>query len=248
MSGAYDERLLASAPAATRAEKQEGYNIDLLDDRHAAPTSHTPPPVPVLSANHTKAEAGGYAYPPPARLPWYKTRKWIFIMALGTVVVLAAVIGGAVGGTYRGRGCGRSGCDGGRGRGHRSDNDERRESSECGVRGSERKPSAIGCFSGDHLRSGRVIWIVHLSSAALLDFGRVNLNCMLFQTRACTTTISRYLPIELYARQECERGKWGKGEGYLPYVVGADMFAGTSVQPLVLVAVVIARRTVSGQV
>lgn len=63
------------------------------------PTSHTPPPVPVLSANHTKAEAGGYAYPPPARLPWYKTRKWIFIMALGTVVVLAAVIGGAVGGT-----------------------------------------------------------------------------------------------------------------------------------------------------
>ncbi|KAI0830050.1 hypothetical protein BC628DRAFT_1416389 [Trametes gibbosa] len=107
MSGAYDERLLASAPVATRAEKQARYNIDLLDEhRSAAPrsVSHTPPPVPVLAANHAKAEegpnAGGYAYRShSAPLPWYKTRKWILIMAVGVVVVIAAVVGGAVGGT-----------------------------------------------------------------------------------------------------------------------------------------------------
>ncbi|KAI0632750.1 hypothetical protein C8Q77DRAFT_1119551 [Trametes polyzona] len=99
MSG-YDARLLASAPAATRAEKQEGYDIDLLDNPRAAP-SHTPPPaVPILTANHSKAEEGGYAYAPSRPpLPWYRTRKWMFALALGTVVVLAAIIGGAVGGT-----------------------------------------------------------------------------------------------------------------------------------------------------
>ncbi|KAH9856232.1 hypothetical protein C2E23DRAFT_893058 [Lenzites betulinus] len=114
MSGAYDERLLASAPVATRAEKQariplrrltlEGYNIDLLDEHRAAPrsVSRTPPPVPTLAANHAKAEegAGGYTYGAyAAPLPWYKTRKWILIMALGAVLVIAAVVGGAVGGT-----------------------------------------------------------------------------------------------------------------------------------------------------
>nr|VWP00720.1 Eukaryotic translation initiation factor 3 subunit G (eIF3g) (Eukaryotic translation initiation factor 3 RNA-binding subunit) (eIF-3 RNA-binding subunit) (Translation initiation factor eIF3 p33 subunit homolog) (eIF3 p33 homolog) [Ganoderma boninense] len=86
MSG-YDERLLASAPAATRAEKQvrptffafcrlpifprasstlvyEGYNIDLLEGRSGARSnSATPPPASAapLSTDHSKAEAGGYA-------------------------------------------------------------------------------------------------------------------------------------------------------------------------------------------
>ncbi|KAI0752032.1 hypothetical protein C8Q74DRAFT_348762 [Fomes fomentarius] len=112
MSG-YDERLLASAPAATRAEKQEGYNIDLLEDgrknNNIRSTTNTPPPVPVLSTDHSQAEAGGYTTAPvPTRngyasvappTPWYKTRKWLIIFLVGGVVIIAAVVGGAVGGT-----------------------------------------------------------------------------------------------------------------------------------------------------
>ncbi|KAI1790822.1 hypothetical protein LXA43DRAFT_1095047 [Ganoderma leucocontextum] len=114
MSG-YDERLLASAPAATRAEKQEGYNIDLLEDDRgrsgARSNSATPPPAntAALSTDHSKAEAGGYAgsarnaYTPAsvsaAPKPWYKTRKWLIIFLIGGVVIVAAVVGGAVGGT-----------------------------------------------------------------------------------------------------------------------------------------------------
>lgn len=44
------------------------------------------------------------------------------------------------------------------------------------------------------------------------------------------------------------RGEMGKGRGVSSVRGGADMFAGTSMQPLVLVAVVIARRTANGQV
>ncbi|KAI0370976.1 hypothetical protein BV20DRAFT_966086 [Pilatotrama ljubarskyi] len=101
MSGAYDERLLASAPAASRAEKQEGYDIDLLDDRHhgARGVSTTPPPVPILASNHAKAEVGGYTYASRPATPWYKTRKWVIICVLGGLVVIGAIVGGAVGGT-----------------------------------------------------------------------------------------------------------------------------------------------------
>ncbi|KAI0350936.1 hypothetical protein OH77DRAFT_1430336 [Trametes cingulata] len=105
MSGAYDERLLASAPAATRAEKQEGYDIDLLDDRHhgARGVSTSPPPaVPILAPNHAKAEVGGYSYAPSRVTPWYKTRKWVVIFVIGALVIIGAIVGGAVGGTVGG--------------------------------------------------------------------------------------------------------------------------------------------------
>ncbi|KAI9061837.1 hypothetical protein FKP32DRAFT_1677768 [Trametes sanguinea] len=103
MSAAYDERLAAAAPAATPAEKQEGYDIDLLNEQHSGRgVSVTPPPLPVLSANHAKAEEGEFTTDytqPRAVVPWYKTRKWLLIFLLGAVVIVAAVIGGAVGGT-----------------------------------------------------------------------------------------------------------------------------------------------------
>ncbi|KAI0702653.1 hypothetical protein C8Q76DRAFT_755275 [Earliella scabrosa] len=111
MSG-YDERLLASAPAATRAEKQEGYNIDLLVEDERKPnlrsTSATPPPaVPPLAVDHSRAEAGGYpgmgngysSVGPSKAKPWYKTRKWLIIFLIGGIAVVAAAVGGAVGGT-----------------------------------------------------------------------------------------------------------------------------------------------------
>ncbi|KAI0742535.1 hypothetical protein C8Q80DRAFT_1189131 [Daedaleopsis nitida] len=107
----YDERLLASAPVATRAEKQEGYNIDLLDNDakpNVRSTSATPPPaVSGLSADRSQAEAGGYAYAPghngyastAPSTPWYKTRKWLIIFLIGGIAAVAAIVGGAVGGT-----------------------------------------------------------------------------------------------------------------------------------------------------
>ncbi|CDO69961.1 hypothetical protein BN946_scf184836.g35 [Trametes cinnabarina] len=104
MSAAYDERLAAAAPAATRAEKQEGYDVDLLNEQQSGRgVSVSPPPLPVLSANHGIAEAGefttDYVHAPPHAVPWYKTRKTLLILLLGGVVIAAAVIGGAVGGT-----------------------------------------------------------------------------------------------------------------------------------------------------
>ncbi|KAI0656190.1 hypothetical protein C8Q70DRAFT_1056756 [Cubamyces menziesii] len=103
MSSGYDERLLASAPVATRAEKQarEGYDINLFKEQaNGREPTVSPPPLPVLSANHSSAEVAGYSpYAQPPALPWYRTRKWMFIFFLGAIVVIAAIIGGAVGGT-----------------------------------------------------------------------------------------------------------------------------------------------------
>ncbi|KAI0334209.1 hypothetical protein GY45DRAFT_1318674 [Cubamyces sp. BRFM 1775] len=102
MSGGYDERLLASAPVATRAEKQEGYDINLFKEQQPIGREPTvsPPPLPVLSANHSSAEVAGYSpYAQPPALPWYRTRKWLFIFFFAAIVIIAAVIGGAVGGT-----------------------------------------------------------------------------------------------------------------------------------------------------
>ncbi|THH30470.1 hypothetical protein EUX98_g3719 [Antrodiella citrinella] len=103
MSVEYDERLLASAPAATRKERQEGYNIDLLDNGRGAPTSGSSTP-PVLAPNEDYAENGlpakevtpRYAS---ATTPWYKTKKGLIILFVAAIVIIAAVVGGAVGGT-----------------------------------------------------------------------------------------------------------------------------------------------------
>ncbi|TCD68552.1 hypothetical protein EIP91_010477 [Steccherinum ochraceum] len=105
----YDERLLASAPAATRREMQEGYNVDLLDNENGAGKSGSSTPPNVLlapSAEHAESgtrtkefvESTPY-YPPAATTPWYKTKKWLIIFFVGAIVVIAAVVGGAVGGT-----------------------------------------------------------------------------------------------------------------------------------------------------
>ncbi|KIP05703.1 hypothetical protein PHLGIDRAFT_128725 [Phlebiopsis gigantea 11061_1 CR5-6] len=100
----YDERLLASAPAATRAAKQEGYNVDLLDDgapkagSSSPETQHAP-----LASSHGHAEAGlskevlpSYASAP---VPWWRRKKVIIFAVIFAVVAVAAIVGGAVGGT-----------------------------------------------------------------------------------------------------------------------------------------------------
>ncbi|KAJ7657723.1 hypothetical protein DFH06DRAFT_1197000 [Mycena polygramma] len=95
----YDRSLLAQAPAASRAQRQEGYDHVLLaPNRRAKRTqsdlglnegSQEPkvPVAPLLDAPYTK--------------PFWQ-RRWKALVAVVVVlVVIAAVVGGAVGATIR---------------------------------------------------------------------------------------------------------------------------------------------------
>jgi len=90
----YDENLLESAPAATKAQLQSGYNPDLLKDKPTASMSSrqdlTLPP-------NRDAEK----QLPPPKTPFYRTTKGILIILVAAAVVIAAVVGGAVGGTKK---------------------------------------------------------------------------------------------------------------------------------------------------
>ncbi|KAF9522603.1 hypothetical protein CPB83DRAFT_899482 [Crepidotus variabilis] len=101
---AYDENLLAAAPVATKAQLQSGYTTDLLDSK--ANTQRVP------SSRRTDDLESGHAYvdktatssspshtPVAAPIPFYRTKKGRIIIAIGALLVLAAIIGGAVGGT-----------------------------------------------------------------------------------------------------------------------------------------------------
>ncbi|KAG7442071.1 uncharacterized protein BT62DRAFT_922889 [Guyanagaster necrorhizus] len=102
MSG-YDQALLAEAPAATKAQLQEGYNPDILrpnrtppvlSDTEPDPESQSGPPT---SKEHLPLSAGSSS--PLRRIPFWRTRKGIIIIVIAVIVVIGAVVGGAVGGT-----------------------------------------------------------------------------------------------------------------------------------------------------
>lgn len=97
--GDYDERLLDNAPKATKAELQEGYNVNLL----ASDTSETPinQRTQATVDDHHSLEAGT----PPSKegytsyaVPWYRQGKWRAIMLVGGIIIVGAIIGGVVGG------------------------------------------------------------------------------------------------------------------------------------------------------
>ncbi|KAG6831374.1 hypothetical protein H0H87_005304 [Tephrocybe sp. NHM501043] len=97
-SGHYDQTLLATAPAATKAQLQGGYTTDLL---HSNQGNATPPP---FSASQADVERGlvhkeSSHVAPTRALPFWRTRKGMIIIFVAIIVILAAVIGGAVGGT-----------------------------------------------------------------------------------------------------------------------------------------------------
>jgi len=104
----YDENLLASAPAATKAQLQGGYTTDLLAEKATPPSSqrgHGRDVEPGRSSNGSSKPSK--PTPPeapltPAKLPFYRTKKGIVILAVvAAVVIIAAAVGGGVGGSRK---------------------------------------------------------------------------------------------------------------------------------------------------
>ncbi|KAI9511226.1 hypothetical protein F5148DRAFT_1172756 [Russula earlei] len=121
----YDRTLLSSVPDPTRAEKQEGYDVDILDesrDRRAP----TPPKALAPSDQQHGPSAVGYSpgalsyarkeeqAPAPAtttangyelvleKVPWYRTRWGIIAIVVVIILIIGGAVGGAVGGTRHG--------------------------------------------------------------------------------------------------------------------------------------------------
>ncbi|KIJ24661.1 hypothetical protein M422DRAFT_39064, partial [Sphaerobolus stellatus SS14] len=124
LEAGYDQSLLQATPEVTRAERQEGYNVDLLNDdgrprpqrsatqRTAASHSQSVRAASAReSARHPSAFPGKEAYVPslpvpitaaPTRstnVPWFRTTRGIIALAIIVIVIVGAVVGGAVGGT-----------------------------------------------------------------------------------------------------------------------------------------------------
>ncbi|KAH9980577.1 hypothetical protein BJV74DRAFT_887734 [Russula compacta] len=114
-SASYDRTLLSSVPDPTRAEKQEGYNLDLLDegrDRRAPtpPDSNSGPPQDQQQGTTVGYSPGAVGYarkeglenghgPVVAKVPWYRTKWGIIGIVVVLVLIIGGVVGGAVGGT-----------------------------------------------------------------------------------------------------------------------------------------------------
>ncbi|KAI6118420.1 hypothetical protein F5141DRAFT_618358 [Pisolithus sp. B1] len=118
--GGYDQNLLVDAPEASRAQLQEGYNVNILEGGRTqrspsvrspvgSATPAPPPPVPqgplVLAAaeNGSKeqfVESGG-AYASKPRTGFWRSRNGTITIFVIILVVIGAVVGGAVGGTAK---------------------------------------------------------------------------------------------------------------------------------------------------
>ncbi|KAF9221787.1 hypothetical protein BS17DRAFT_243641 [Gyrodon lividus] len=104
----YDQNLLDEAPRATRAQMQEGYSVDLLEDRPrrspsvrspATPAPAVVPLTPGIAETGSREKLGSAAYTPASRQSFWRTRNGIITIVLIAVVIVGAVVGGAVGGT-----------------------------------------------------------------------------------------------------------------------------------------------------
>jgi len=103
----YDRTLLAGAPSITRADRQAGYNIDILERGvvpSAAPPNQTQGPNPFTDTPTDLLNKELYSHPAatdttsvisPYR--WYRTKRGIAIIVLTFLVVLSVIIGVAVG-------------------------------------------------------------------------------------------------------------------------------------------------------
>jgi len=97
----YDESLLKGT-GVSRAQRQEGYDVELLNQHQ-----ETPPTAPhVTLPNESNKEA---PYSPALnerrdmRAPkraWYRTKGGLIGLVILGIIIIAAVVGGAVGGTH----------------------------------------------------------------------------------------------------------------------------------------------------
>ncbi|KZT19564.1 hypothetical protein NEOLEDRAFT_1151875 [Neolentinus lepideus HHB14362 ss-1] len=108
--GSYDRGLLASAPVATRADRQGGYDVDLLEnDPYSGRLLHsssrlalsTPPSPAQTEQGLPFKEERVLTASSKARKPFWRTGKGTTIIPIAAIVILGAVIGGAVGGTVK---------------------------------------------------------------------------------------------------------------------------------------------------
>lgn len=108
--GAYDQNLLDEAPVATKAQRQEGYNVDLLDDRPVRPTSTQPLQSPRTIPSDVDLESSsltrekivpGVAATHASRptQSFWRTRNGKITIFVVAIIIIGAVVGGAVGGT-----------------------------------------------------------------------------------------------------------------------------------------------------
>jgi len=98
----YDQNLLGAAPAATKEQLQEGYNVDLLKGRRGASTTPAPPPhsTDVEAAFRRPKEYNPVdaSAPGKPRTSFFQTTRGRIVIIVAVIVVIA-VVGGAVGGT-----------------------------------------------------------------------------------------------------------------------------------------------------
>jgi len=98
----YDENLLASAPIATKAQLQDGYNPDILVDKNASlPTPKSAGVVDPEAANRVQTPVQRQqsdSLIKEKKRPFYTTKKGIiFIVVAVLVIIIVAVVGGVVG-------------------------------------------------------------------------------------------------------------------------------------------------------
>jgi len=89
----YDANLLASAPVATKAQLQDGYDPVLLAEKQTPLPSRRD-----LEAGVPAGETRDTAITP-TKQPFYRTKKGIIIIFVAVIVIIAVVVGGAVGGS-----------------------------------------------------------------------------------------------------------------------------------------------------
>jgi len=113
----YDQTLLGDAPRATRAQLQEGYNVDLLEQpprrtssvrkpppqipAQLPPTAPLTPAIPETVPGEKFASAPYIPQAPEPRTSFWRSRKGVITVVLIALIVIGAVVGGAVGGTVK---------------------------------------------------------------------------------------------------------------------------------------------------
>lgn len=101
----YDQALLDEAPKASRAQLQQGYDADLLEQPPRRtpsvhhPHSQTPVPLtPGVAETRPQEKITSLSHIP-AKPSFWRSRNGIITLFVIAIVVVGAVVGGAVGGT-----------------------------------------------------------------------------------------------------------------------------------------------------